>query len=132
MQLRTTCSGTNAVQTPSVTSAPADATAAECSGQHDAVEDTHLALPGTVRIGAVAELYARLQPLAQNAAPVTVDVFAVESMDTAAYQLLAAFANERQQRSRGVTWHGPSEAFCSGAHLLGLDSQFGLQDGEPA
>ncbi|HEX7115046.1 MAG TPA: STAS domain-containing protein [Steroidobacter sp.] len=63
---------------------------------------------------------------AKEDAPVTVDVRAVERVDTATMQLLCAFVRERAARQQKVEWLGESRALDEAARLLGLTSMLGL------
>lgn len=67
---------------------------------------------------------------AREDAPVTVDVRAVERVDTAALQLLCAFVRERAARQQKVEWLGESRALNEAARLLGLTSMLGLNAAE--
>lgn len=61
-----------------------------------------------------------------EASPVVVDASKVESIDTAALQLLVAFAKSRRDQSRAVDWQTPSSAFCETATLLNLHEPLGI------
>jgi anti-anti-sigma regulatory factor len=52
--------------------------------------------------------------------PVTIDVHAVERIDTAALQLLCAFVRDRQAAGGQVLWTGCTESFSEAIRLLGL------------
>lgn len=69
-----------------------------------------------------AELVRRLD----EAGPVTVDVSAVERIDTAGLQLLAAFVRDRRTAGRTVQWRGRAAALDSAAGLLGLHDMLEL------
>lgn len=58
---------------------------------------------------------------------VTVDVSAVERVDTATMQLLCAFVRDRGGRNQGVAWRGESQALVDAARLLGLGALFGFE-----
>ncbi len=61
-----------------------------------------------------------------EASAVVVDASKVESIDTAALQLLVAFAKSRREQSRAVDWQTPSSAFCETATLLNLNEPRGI------
>jgi ABC-type transporter Mla MlaB component len=63
-----------------------------------------------------SELAARLQA----SEPVTVDVSAVQRIDTAGLQLLAAFVRDRRTAGRVVAWRGRAPVLDAAAGLLGL------------
>jgi phospholipid transport system transporter-binding protein len=81
---------------------------------------------GSLRLAAectVAEadgLKAKLGRLLQATAPVTVDVSALQRIDTAGLQLLAAFVRDRRTAGRAVAWRGRASALETAAGLLGL------------
>lgn len=57
---------------------------------------------------------------------VTLDATAVERIDTATLQLLAAFVRDRRLAGRAVMWRGVSEAIVGAAQLLGMVSMLSL------
>lgn len=56
---------------------------------------------------------------------VTVDLSGVRRIDTAGFQVLAAFIRERRAAGRDVRCDGATEAFSVTASLLGLGALFG-------
>lgn len=66
--------------------------------------------------------------IAAHPEPVTVDAAAVQRIDTAAVQLLAAFVRDRRLAGRDVHWRAPSAALAGAVHLLGMDSMLQLED----
>ena len=69
-----------------------------------------------------SELARRLQ----ESGPVVVDVSALQRIDTAALQLLAAFVRDRRTAGRAVEWRGRAPALAAAAGLLGLNDMLGL------
>jgi ABC-type transporter Mla MlaB component len=63
-----------------------------------------------------AQLAARLQ----ESEPVTIEVSALQRIDTAGLQLLAAFVRDRRTAGRVVAWRGQASALEAAAGLLGL------------
>ena len=61
-----------------------------------------------------------------EASPVVIDASKVESIDTAALQLLVAFAKSRREQSRDVDLLDPSTVFCETATLLNLSEPLGI------
>jgi ABC-type transporter Mla MlaB component len=59
-------------------------------------------------------------------ATVTLDARAVERVDTATLQLLAAFVRDRQMMSRQCVWHAAPAALIEAARLLGFTAALGL------
>ena len=64
--------------------------------------------------------------LAAHPAPVVLDAAAVQRVDTAALQLLAAFVRDRRLAGRAVCWQTPSAALETAARLLGMSSMLQL------
>lgn len=85
-----------------------------------------VALPAHCSIRDAGKLHAQLLALLDSDAPVIVDANAVERVDTASVQLLAAFVRERAARSRVVEWRGPSTVIVNALALLGLGSAHGF------
>lgn len=77
-------------------------------------------------IADVAALREQLASTVHDSGEVIIDASDVERLDTAVLQLLSAFMAERRSQDAKLAWHAPSEAFCTGAGLLGLESHLGL------
>ena len=77
----------------------------------------------------VAEADALKSELARRldeSGPVTVDVSALQRIDTAGLQLLAAFVRDRRNAGRTVDWRGRASALEAAAGLLGLNDMLEL------
>jgi phospholipid transport system transporter-binding protein len=72
--------------------------------------------------GLKAELARRLD----ESGPVTMDVTALQRIDTAGLQLLAAFVRDRRTAGRSVAWRGRAAALEAAASLLGLNGMLEL------
>jgi phospholipid transport system transporter-binding protein len=72
-----------------------------------------------------SELTARLQ----ESDPVTIDVSALQRIDTAGLQLLAAFVRDRRTAGRVIAWRGRASALDAAAGLLGLRDMLELPGG---
>jgi ABC-type transporter Mla MlaB component len=59
---------------------------------------------------------------------VTIDVSAVERVDTATMQLLCAFVRDRNAAARTVAWAGESKALREAAKLLGAGPMLALPE----
>lgn len=59
---------------------------------------------------------------------VSMDARAVERIDTAGAQVLAAFVRERAAQAKTVEWLGLSETFLEAVRLLGLNSTLNIAD----
>jgi ABC-type transporter Mla MlaB component len=67
-------------------------------------------------------LKAGLAKLLDDAGMVTLDISAVQRIDTAGLQVIATFVRERESRGRPVEWRGNAPALSAAAKLLGLSS----------
>lgn len=65
-------------------------------------------------------LKSALLDLLADRRPVTIDAGAVERIDTAALQVLCAFARDRKAAGGEVVWTGGTDSFCDAIRLLGL------------
>ena len=87
--------------------------------------DTAVVLPADCRMAFIAPL--RDQLLASfDAAPVKLDAAAVEKIDTAGVQLLAAFHRDAKDRGCDVSWISPSVPLRDAAQRLGLTNVLAL------
>jgi ABC-type transporter Mla MlaB component len=84
------------------------------------VEAPRVALPGSCTVKDAAALKQTLCSVAQDSATVTIDVAALERIDTSAMQLLCAFVRDRAARNQQVAWNGTSDALVQAARLLGV------------
>ena len=67
-----------------------------------------------------------LVDLVSDPLPVTLDVRAVERVDTAAMQVLCAFVRDRKAAGRAVSWLGCPESFVEAVRLLGMCQTLGI------
>jgi len=61
---------------------------------------------------------------------VTLDISAVQRIDTAGLQVIAAFIRERESHGRQVQWRGHAPAIATAARLLGLGALLKLPPAE--
>lgn len=61
-----------------------------------------------------------LAKLLDESASVTLDISAVQRIDTAGLQVIAAFVHERESQGRQVQWRGQAPALSNAVRLLGL------------
>ena len=80
-------------------------------------------------IKSIAELQEQLGDAFGAGSDVVVDASRVEAIDTAALQLLAAFANSMREQSRTVDWKDPSPCFREMAELTDISSVLRLDEG---
>jgi anti-anti-sigma regulatory factor len=87
-------------------------------------------LPSVCTVKDAANLKDALCKVLEEVAEVTVDIRAVERVDTAIFQLLYAFFRDRAARNLGVAWLGSPPALIDAATLLGLRVQLNLPEKE--
>src|SRR5262245_4810032 len=75
-------------------------------------------------IAQAGALKSQLAKVVSASGAVTVDLSSVRRIDTAGFQVLAAFIRERHSAGRDVRCEGASESFTVTAHLLGLSALF--------
>jgi anti-anti-sigma regulatory factor len=80
-----------------------------------------LRLPAQCTLSDADGLKLTLTRLLRNVKPVTLDARAVQRIDTASMQLLAAFALERAARELAVAVGDASAEFLQATRLLGLE-----------
>lgn len=85
-----------------------------------------LALSADCTLAEADSLKAALKKLVNVPESVTLDASAVQRIDTAALQLLAAFARDRRLAGRAVDWRGAQQTLEPAAQLLGMREMLGL------
>jgi ABC-type transporter Mla MlaB component len=83
-------------------------------------EDGSLTLAAECTVAQADSLRSQLARRLDESGAVTVDVSAVQRIDTAGLQLLAAFVRDRRTAGRAVEWRGRASALDAAAGLLGL------------
>jgi ABC-type transporter Mla MlaB component len=91
-------------------------------GRSGAKSDRTLRLDAQCTIAQASAVKARLARLLGHPGKVAVDGGAVERIDTACLQLLAAFVRERRAADRPVAWSNASAELIDNARLLGLSA----------
>jgi anti-anti-sigma regulatory factor len=81
-----------------------------------------LALPAHCTLREAAALKASLLECLEQPGPVLADAAAVERVDTAGLQALAAFARDLADTGRTLTWSGRSQEFLRAVRQLGLQT----------
>jgi ABC-type transporter Mla MlaB component len=89
-------------------------------------EDGALTLTAECTVAEAESLKAELARRLPATEPVTVDVSALQRIDTAGLQLLAAFVRDRRTAGRAVQWRGQACALEAAAGLLGLNDMLEL------
>lgn len=85
-----------------------------------------VSVPATCTFRETAELKSTLLRWVDAADAVQLDVSALQRIDTAAVQVLCAFARDRQSRALAFCWVGEAEALNDASRLLGVSSLLGL------
>lgn len=67
-------------------------------------------------------LKAGLAKLLDESGVVTLDIGAVQRIDTAGLQVITTFVRERESHGRQVQWRGNAPAISNAAKLLGLSA----------
>ena len=94
--------------------------------EHRAHEYGSLALAAECTVAEADALKSALARRLDEPGPVTVDVSALQRIDTSGLQLLAAFVRDRRTAGRVVAWRGRAAALETAAGLLGLDNMLEL------
>jgi len=79
-----------------------------------------MTLPADLTITEVAALHAQISSWLEADGSIAIDGKAVETIDGAGVQLLAAFIKDRVARSRGVYWINASDVLVGAAARMGL------------
>jgi ABC-type transporter Mla MlaB component len=85
-----------------------------------------LSLAADCTVAEADSLKSELARRLNESAPVTLDVSALQRIDTAGLQLLAAFVRDRRTAGRAVAWRGRAAALEAAAGLLGLQDMLEL------
>jgi ABC-type transporter Mla MlaB component len=83
---------------------------------------TTLALAAECMVRDASSLKDSLAALLDEPHPITLDITALQRIDTAGLQVIMAFVRERAGHGRSVEWNGTAPALTSAAQLLGLTS----------
>lgn len=86
-----------------------------------------IVLDPVITIAEAAALKDKLLPHINRKGEVSMDGSRVESVDTAALQVLLAFVRTLQGHGATVSWTGVSAALLNTAQLLGVAGQIGLR-----
>jgi ABC-type transporter Mla MlaB component len=89
-------------------------------------DDGSLLLAAECTVAEAEALKSELGRRLQQSQPVTLDVSALQRIDTAGLQLLAAFVRDRRTAGRAVAWRGRASALETAAGLLGLHDMLEL------
>jgi len=77
-------------------------------------------------IADVGDLYGRLLTSLAEGKSVSLDCSKIERIDTAALQIVLAYAKQLESQSAALSWLEPSDTFIKNASLLGLASELKL------
>ena len=87
---------------------------------------TTLGLEAECLVAGASTLKESLAGLIDEPLPITLDITALQRIDTAGLQVLTAFVRERADHGRAIEWRGTAPALTAVAQLLGLTSVLGL------
>jgi ABC-type transporter Mla MlaB component len=79
-----------------------------------------VSLPAICTVRDCAALKVELLPLFDHESVVTIDMRAVERIDTSMLQLLLAFVRDRKEASRVTKWIGDPECINEAVNILGM------------
>jgi anti-anti-sigma regulatory factor len=99
---------------------PEGAVAAASADANDIQIANVLVLPDSLGIADVGDFHAQLASRLVETGAVSIDGSAVENIDGAGVQLLAAFIKDMVSKSSVITWIGASEALRRAATRLGV------------
>jgi anti-anti-sigma regulatory factor len=88
----------------------------------------NVSLAETLDISTVQNLHGELQAALEGGSPVCLHGSAVERVDTAALQVLAALFIYADEHQSELEMQSPSEALVNSAMLLGIAGQIGLNN----
>jgi ABC-type transporter Mla MlaB component len=114
----------NKLAEPEVSETVAASSEAAASG---GMSTLALALASHCTIKDAAALKLDLCAIAQEDADVSIDVTAVERIDTSTMQLLCAFVRDRMERKQKVLFKGDSQSWSEAVRLLGIAELLGLK-----
>jgi ABC-type transporter Mla MlaB component len=83
---------------------------------------TAFAVAAECTVADAGSLKTGLAKLLDAPGTVTLDISAVQRIDTAGLQVIATFVRERESQGRQVQWRGEAPAMSNAARLLGLDA----------
>jgi ABC-type transporter Mla MlaB component len=86
-----------------------------------------LTLAVDCRVAQISELRAALSRALPRASPVELDGSAVQQIDAASLQLIAAFVRERQSNGRSVAWREGAPIVAQASQRLGLAALLGME-----
>jgi anti-anti-sigma regulatory factor len=89
-------------------------------------------LPASCTVRDSIGLHASLVEIHEEPLPITLDVTAVERIDTAMLQVLCAFVRDRRALGASVHFVGYPEPFAEAVQLLGLVKELGLENAQAA
>lgn len=81
-----------------------------------------LSLAAECMVSDATSLKECLAGLLEEPLPVTLDITALQRIDTAGLQVITAFVRERAGHGRSVEWQGSAPVLAAAAQLLGLTS----------
>jgi ABC-type transporter Mla MlaB component len=88
----------------------------------DAAPPAMLVLAAECLVSTATHFKERLTGFLDEPLPITLDITALQRIDTAGLQVLTAFIRDRAGHGRAVEWRGTAPFLTTAAQLLGLTS----------
>ena len=126
-------SATDVSEPTAIASADSDEASSD-AGLADSGVGSSVALPSSLTISDVGELYADLLQRLSSGESLHLEGGDIEVVDGAGLQCLAAFFKDAAEKQIAVEWTSTSDALLQGAEQIGLGAALnlqGTQQGEP-
>jgi len=91
-------------------------------------DKTRISFGPVLDVAGSGELKKQLEKVFRRKPPFELDGSAVERVDTAALQVLAAFSRESRNREIELTWADVSDSLRNASTLLGLTQELGIRN----
>ena len=91
-------------------------------------DKTRISFGPVLDVSGSGELKKQLEKVFRRKSPFELDGSAIERIDTAALQVLAAFSRESRNRDIELAWAGVSDSLRNASTLLGLTQELGISN----
>ena len=91
-------------------------------------DKTRISFGPVLDVSGSGELKKQLEKIFRRKSPFELDGSAIERIDTAALQVLAAFSRESRNRDIELAWAGVSDSLRNASTLLGLTRELGISN----
>lgn len=89
-------------------------------------DKTRISFGPVLDVASSSELKKQLGKVFRRKSPFELDGSAIERVDTAALQVLLAFARESRDRKKELEWSEVSETLMNASTLLGISRELGI------